>query len=82
MNLMLGGNYTKQKIMRIQQRGFKNPLSCLAMAFILSLLVLCSSNPENAIVGKWSVIDGTETMECFTDGTLMQGHRILGSTCE
>jgi hypothetical protein len=42
----------------------------LAFAFILSLLVSCSSKPEDAIVGKWSEIGGTEKIELFKDGTI------------
>src|SRR5262245_17327950 len=56
--------------MRIAQRAFNNPLSWLAIAFTLSLLVPCSSKLENAIVGKWSEVDGTEMLEFFKDGTL------------
>jgi hypothetical protein len=42
----------------------------LAFAFILSSLVSCSSKPEDAIVGKWSEIGGTEKIELFKDGTI------------
>jgi hypothetical protein len=56
--------------MSFVQRGFNNSLSWIAMAFMLCSLVSCSSQLENAIVGRWKVINGAETMELFQDGTL------------
>jgi hypothetical protein len=56
--------------MRIQRRGCKKLLWWFYSALMLSYFVSCSSNTETAIVGKWRVIGGTETMECFKDGTL------------
>lgn len=55
--------------MKIAQRDFTKLLGLLAITFILPLLVSCSSWPEDAIVGKWSEIGGTEKMEFFKDGT-------------
>ena len=37
---------------------------------IVALVYSCSSKPEDAIVGKWEKIEGTETMEFFKDGTV------------
>lgn len=37
---------------------------------IILCVFSCTSNPEDAIVGKWQEIDGTETMELFKEGTL------------
>lgn len=66
---MLDDNTTKkEKIMTIPQKKLKRLLNLLAVVLILSLLVSCSSNPENAIVDKWSQIGGTETLEFFKDG--------------
>ncbi len=45
-------------------------LGFLAAAFILLPLVFCSTNVEDAILGKWSEIGGTEKMEFFEDGTI------------
>lgn len=56
--------------MRIRQRDFTKRVGYLAFAFILSSLVSCSSKPEDAIVGKWKEIGGTEKMELFKDGTI------------
>lgn len=43
-------------------------LNWIVVVLTLSLLVSCSS--ESAIVGKWSEIGGTETIEFFKDGTV------------
>lgn len=56
--------------MRIGQSDFTKLVRFLAFAFILSSLVSCSSKQEDAIVGKWSEISGTEKMELFKDGTI------------
>lgn len=56
--------------MIIVQRDLKERLNWLAIALTLSLLVSCSSEPEGAIVGKWSEIEGAEIMEFFDDGTV------------
>jgi len=45
-------------------------LNWLTVVLTLSLLVSCSSKPENDIVGKWSEIGGKETIEFFKDGTV------------
>jgi hypothetical protein len=67
----LGDNTTKkEEIMAISQENSKRLLNWLAVVLTLSILVSCSSKPENAIVGKWSEIGGTETMEFFKDGTV------------
>ena len=58
--------------MKSAQVNSKALLRWLAITFILALLVSCSINPENAIVGKWSSIDGTKTMEFFKDGTVQE----------
>ena len=56
--------------MKTTQAHLTQLLRLLAIAVILSSLVSCSSKPEDAIVGKWSEIDGTEKMELFKDGTI------------
>jgi hypothetical protein len=56
--------------MKTKQGNPAKLLSFFAIACMLSFLVSCSSKPENAIIGKWSVIDGTEKMEFFKDGTI------------
>ncbi|MEW6573252.1 MAG: hypothetical protein AB1374_06425 [Bacillota bacterium] len=56
--------------MKIAERDISKLLIWLIITFILALLVSCSPNPEKAIIGKWSEIDGTETIEFFKDGTL------------
>lgn len=43
----------------------------LAVASLAALLISCAPKPENAIVGKWSNIGGTETMEFLKDGTIV-----------
>lgn len=37
---------------------------------IILCIFSCTSNPEDAIVGKWQQIDGTETVEFFKEGTI------------
>ncbi len=41
-------------------------LTCLA----LSSIILASYSQENAILGKWQEINGKETLEFFSDGTV------------
>ena len=56
--------------MKIEQRDFTKLIGLIAFTFILTLLASCSPKPEDAIVGKWSEIDGDRTMELFKDGTI------------
>ena len=47
----------------------------LTIAVILSSLVSCSPKLEDAVVGKWSMVGGTERMELLKDGTIIfYGH--------
>lgn len=55
--------------MKISQKRFKALLNCFVAILILFLFVSCSL--ENAIIGKWSEIGGTETLEFFKDGTVV-----------
>ena len=56
--------------MKTEQHDFTQLIGLIAFTFILTLLVSCSSKPEDAIIGKWSEIDGDRTMELFKDGTI------------
>ena len=47
---------------------------------ILFSLVSCSSKPEDAIVGKWSEIGGTETLELFKEGTIVSANESKNMT--
>jgi hypothetical protein len=42
----------------------------LVIIGIFAFLSSCSSKPEDAIVGRWKMIDGIEIMEFFRDGTV------------
>lgn len=42
----------------------------LALVLLVVFVVSCSAKPEDTIVGKWSEVEGTETLEFFKDGTI------------
>jgi hypothetical protein len=52
------------------KRNLKGQQSLLTIISIVFLLLSCSSNVENAILGKWDLIDGEGNMEFFKDGTV------------
>jgi|GEM_PF-814407 len=63
-------NYNQELSMEGTERHLGQLMCWLAIACIMASLASCSSKPEDAIVGKWSEIDGTETLEFFKDGTV------------
>jgi hypothetical protein len=65
-------------IMKIGQGVFMKLVGFMVIAFMLPLLVSCSPKPEGAIVGKWGIIDGSQKIEFFKDGTLMAAKKSGG----
>jgi hypothetical protein len=64
------------------QRRFNGLTGWAGIAAVVALLSSCSSKPEDAIVGKWKELGGTETMEFFRDGTVSvvdEGMSMAGS---
>ena len=67
-------------------KGIQPRLKCVAawagIMAVGALLSSCAAKPEDALVGKWKEVGGTETMEFFKDGTVSivdEGMSMAGS---
>jgi uncharacterized protein (DUF2147 family) len=58
------------KIMKTGQSAFTRFGIVIAVVLVLSLLVACSSKPEDACLGKWSTDNGSAKLELFKDGKI------------
>lgn len=56
--------------MNFRAKNSKILLSCFAILFSLFFLVACSTDQENAILGKWQHTGSNETLEFFKNGTV------------
>jgi hypothetical protein len=61
--------------MRVARRASFSRLLLLLSRVSLALLVSCASTPEQAIIGKWKLTTGADTIELFPDGTLISVER-------
>ena len=58
----------------------KMPSKFLLVGSIILALCACSSNPEDAIVGKWKEIGKTEVIEFFEEGTVSSTNKGISLT--
>lgn len=56
--------------MEIGQVCFARMGRFFIFASILSLLISCSSKPEDVVLGKWGTVDGSAKIELFKDGNI------------
>jgi len=49
-------------------------LSCLILVFILLTAISACGGGSNSLVGRWQLEGRTETLEFFSDGTVIMGN--------